>query len=62
MQVIADALVAKRQGCPRCGARANTACSEPGKQYMTLAETHVERLALVNERYTREDPRIDAEG
>ena len=62
MNVISDALVAKRQGCPTCGARPNVSCSELGRQRLSLAETHRERLALVNERYLREEPRVDAEG
>lgn len=62
MNLISDALVAKRKSCPQCGAGANVACREPGRQYVPLAETHLARLALVSEAYRGEDPRVDAEG
>jgi hypothetical protein len=61
VNVISDALVAKRKGCPSCGARPNVACSEIGRQYVPLAETHLARLALVSEAYQGEDPRVNAE-
>lgn len=64
VNVLADAIAAKRHGCPECGTRADVACTQfvNGGRRLTLIETHQKRLALVNERYEREDPRVDAEG
>lgn len=60
MHVVAYALVAKRSRCPKCGAKANDACLGPGNQFLPLAQTHHERLAIVSERYSREGARVDA--
>lgn len=64
MTLIAVAILARRRECPICGVRSGVACNDKvaGRQRLTLSETHLERLALVSERYQGEDPRVDAEG